>query len=95
MKSESASLSTGWNYRFLIGCFVVGLLGQTILLPCLCAIGNAKIAFAGVFDILILCRCIIARFRNETGNGWKFYAVLTVTSPGWIEAGTWIIFRET
>jgi hypothetical protein len=95
MKPEAEILSKGWNYRFLIGCFFVGLLGQAIFLPCLCAIGNAKMTFAGILDILILSRCIVAHSRKETGSGWLFYAVLIATSPAWIEAGTWMIFRET
>jgi hypothetical protein len=94
-KAEDLPHAKSWNYRLLIGCFFVGVLGQAIFLPCLCAIGNAKMAFAGIFDSLVLIRCIIAYSRKEKGNGWIFYAALIVTSPAWIEAGAWITFKET
>jgi hypothetical protein len=97
MKTEPQILPHGkdWNYNWLSGGFLVGALGQAIFLPCLCNIGTAKTMFAGVFDLLLLIRCIIAYSRKEKGDGWKFYTALVFTSPAWIEAGAWIAFRET
>ena len=81
-----------WHYRGLLLAFVISLVLQAVLLPCMCIEGKAEVAFAGVFDILILCRIIIARELNEQGKGWIFYLVFTLTSALWISGLVHLIF---
>lgn len=84
-----------WNFKRLAVVFAVALMLQSLVLPCLCDIGRAKMIFALVFDLLMIGRAVIAYFAGERGTGWKLYAWMFVTSPLWIEAITYLVFGET
>ena len=84
-----------WNFRRLTIMFVIALVLQMIILPCLCDIGTAKLKFAFILDVLAAVRAGIAYLRRERGTGWKAYAWLLVTSALWIEALALIVFGET
>lgn len=84
-----------WNLRLLAVALFIGFILQSLFLPCLCAIGTAKIFFAYSFDGLILLRMLLAYFRRETGRGWLVYAVLCYTSAAWIEGITYLVLGET
>lgn len=73
-----------WNYKCLGRALVVSVILQTLLLPCLCDIGQAKVCFALVVDAAIVIRTVAANLLKETGSGWKFYAGLLYASPLWI-----------
>ncbi len=73
-----------WNRRWLGVSLVLGLVGQAVFLPCLCAQGEAKMLFAAVLDLLWGLRVGLACYRQERGRGWVFYALLILTSPLWI-----------
>jgi len=81
-----------WHYWELLISFAISLLLQATFLPCMCSEGTVKTAFGGVFDILILCRIIIANVLNEQGKGWIFYLVLTLTSAIWITVLVHLLF---
>jgi hypothetical protein len=83
-----------WNFRHLLAAFLIGFLLQSLFLPCLCAIGDAKIALAYSFDGLVALRMLWAYFRRETGKGWIAYAVLCYTSVVWIEGITYLMLGE-
>ena len=85
VESEGGKPASTWNFTLLTAALVLGLIGQMGYLPCLCRIGVAKMAFALVFDGLILIRILLARRRKERNKGWVFYAILCCTSPLWIE----------
>ena len=84
-----------WNFKRLAAVFAIALALQSVVLPCLCDIGRAKMTFALVFDLLVVVRAGIAYLARERGSGWKFYAWLIGTSPVWIEAVTYLVFGET
>ena len=75
---------SSWNFRHLAAAFLIGLLLQSIFLPCLCDIGTAKTALALVFDGLVAVRVLVARLTREQGRGWIFYSVMLYTSVGWV-----------
>jgi hypothetical protein len=84
-----------WDFRHMTVALLVGFILQSLVLPCLCPIGSAKITFAIVFDLLVLARTLIAYGRHEPGRGWIVYAVLCYTSAGWIEGITYLVLGET
>ena len=84
-----------WNFKRFGIVFAIALVLQSLILPCLCDIGTAKMRFALVFDLLIVGRAASAYFARERGSGWKFYAWLVASSPLWIEAITYLVFGET
>lgn len=84
------ALGRGWHYWHLLMAWGAGVLGQSIVLPCLCWEGMVKGYVALLFDVLMLGRMWIARQLRETGRGWVFYAVLCYTSPLWIEGAAWV-----
>ena len=97
MEEEAKTTQAGgppreWRYGHLVCALFVAVVLQTVFLPCLCAIGNAKITLAYLIDTLVIGRMAIARFRHEKGKGWIFYTVLLYTSPLWIEGASWIVF---
>ena len=83
-----------WNLRNLGAALFIAFVFQSLLLPCLCPIGTAKITLAYCFDCLVLLRMMIAHLRSETGRGWLFYAVLCYTSVAWIEGITYLVLGE-
>jgi hypothetical protein len=98
MSAEDTGLSgpTGrsagaWNYEHLIVALVIAFILQSLFLPCLCQIGEAKTNFALVLDGLVLLRSGVARLRRETGSGWVFYVVLLYSSPLWIHLAALIV----
>ncbi|MBI9018575.1 MAG: hypothetical protein JEZ07_15085 [Phycisphaerae bacterium] len=76
-----------WNWPAVVVCFVVGLLIQSVLLPCMCRDGSVKMGVAFVFDILITLRLGWAYFRKEKGKVWLFYAALCLLLGPIIEVG--------
>lgn len=86
IETTAAPIPKPWNYLQMGVALIVGLLLQSLVLPCACSRGSAKMAVAFAFDALIVVRMWMAYRRRETGRGWIFYAVLTYTSAGWIEA---------
>jgi hypothetical protein len=84
-----------WNYRHVAVALSVGVILQSLVLPCLCPIGTAKMTFAIVFDLLVLARTLVAYRRREAGRGWIVYALLCYTSAGWIEGTTYLVFGDT
>ena len=80
-----------WNFKHLVVALFAGFVLQSLLLPCLCDIGTAKIVFAYAFDGLILFRIFVARACREKGKGWLFYVILCYTSPAWIEGAAYIL----
>ena len=71
--------------------FLLAFLLQSLFVPCLCAIGTAKMKFAVIIDVLILIRIITAHIRKEKDKGWIFYTVLLLSSPIWIHILSWIV----
>ena len=65
-----------WKYGWFLISLMVGMLAQSLFLPCLCYAGTMRMYFAGVVDLLVVLRLIIARVRRERGKGWIFYAML-------------------
>jgi hypothetical protein len=84
-----------WNTRHLGVCILIALMGQMVVLPCLCAIGTAKMSFALFFDVLVGLRVWIAYRLRETGRGWMFYAALTYLSPAWIQGLAFLVLGDT
>jgi len=80
-----ATGSSSWDYKHLWSALVIAFVLQSMLLPCLCDVGMAKMKLALWFDLLVALRIGMARVIGETGRGWIFYAILIWTSPGWIE----------
>jgi len=98
MKTEAVDATaqlTGWNFQQLAAALVLGFMLQALVLPCLCAIGTAKMSFAIVFDLLVVARGWMAYRRHETGRGWVLYAVLSYTSAGWIEGIAYLVLGGT
>jgi hypothetical protein len=85
----------GWDFRHMTVALLVGFTLQALFLPCLCPIGNAKMTFAIVFDLLVLARTLVAYRRHETGRGWIVYAAFCYTSAGWTEGITYLVLGET
>ncbi|MCI0746588.1 MAG: hypothetical protein L0Y58_14405 [Verrucomicrobia subdivision 3 bacterium] len=83
-----------WNSKRLAAAVVIALALQSLVLPCLCDVGRAKMVFAVVFDLLIAVRAGMAYLARERGSGWKFYAWLLGASPLWIEAVAYLILGE-
>lgn len=80
-----------WNFRHLGTALFIGFVFQSLFLPCLCSIGDAKMGLAFSFDGLVLTRMFVAWFAHETGRGWIFYAVLCYTSPAWIDGVAYLV----
>jgi hypothetical protein len=97
MNASAATATTPlrWNFRHLGAALFIGFVFQSLVLPCLCEIGTAKIKFALCFDTLVFLRMMIAYFGRESGRGWIFYAVLCYTSPAWIEGITYLVLGDT
>jgi hypothetical protein len=95
MPAAIVTNSPRWNFRQLGAALFIGFVLQSLLLPCLCDIGTAKINFAYCFDTLVLLRMTIAYYGRETDRGWIFYAVLCYTSPAWIEGITYLVLGDT
>lgn len=81
---ESAANGDGRNCGRLFFALIVAFLLQSIFLPCLCPVGDARIRFAMIFDGLMLLRISVAHLVHERGEGWLFYAILIYSSPLWI-----------
>ena len=77
-------MAAQWNYRELLWATGFGLFFQALILPEMSAIGDARGAYAGWFDLLFIARVILARIRHETGKGWVFYSILMLSSAAWI-----------
>lgn len=92
---EVAQTPAPWNRRHLTAALFIGFILQSLFLPCLCSIGDAKMTFAVCFDGLVILRMLAARRRRETGRGWIVYAVLCYTSAAWIEGITYLVLGET
>jgi hypothetical protein len=73
-----------WDYRHVLAALFISFVAQSLFLPCLCQIGEAKMNFALILDGLVLLRIGIARLLREIGRGWVFYAALLYLSPLWI-----------
>src|SRR5258707_9378327 len=93
MNSPAAIMprATLWNFRHLGAALFIGFVLQSLFLPCLCSIGDAKIALAYAFDGFVLVRMLVAWIARETGRGWIFYAVLCYTSTAWIEGVAYLV----
>ena len=92
---SATSSSVPWNFRQLVLALFVGLMLQSFFLPCLCAIGTAKITLVYCFDGLVLLRMLIAHRLHEKGSGWVFYVVLCYTSPAWVEGLTYLVLGKS
>ena len=79
------SQQAGWNFRHLVCAYILGFILQGMFVPCLCNIGEAKMTYTFVLDVLVALRILVAFLIRERGRGWIFYAVLMYTSAGWIE----------
>jgi hypothetical protein len=88
------AVSGAWNYKQLFAALGIALILQSLILPCLCSIGTAKVSFAYALDGLVLLRMGIAYIRRETGSGWKFYAWSLCTSPLWIQGIAYLVFGD-
>ncbi|MEN9361097.1 MAG: hypothetical protein RL095_2632 [Verrucomicrobiota bacterium] len=69
-----------------LACFAIAFITQALFLPCLCAVGTAKMALAFAIDMLVLLRFAVGWHRREQGRWWMFYCALLLSSPLWIEA---------
>lgn len=83
-----------WHHLHLLIAWGVGVLGQSIVLPCLCYEGTVKGYVALIFDLLVLARMIVARVLHEQSRGWIFYAVLCYTSPLWLEGAARLFMAD-
>ena len=88
---EDKGLTSGWNFPHLWLAFVAAVFWQSLILPCLCAEGDAKGKVALAFDLLVLARMGFAWITKETGRGWLFYVILLYTSAFWIEGAAWVL----
>jgi hypothetical protein len=86
---ETETRESTWRISRLLAAFVVGLALQAFFLPCLCAIGTAKMKMAIILDILIWLRVVAAWMAREQRGG-TFYAALWITSPLWIQLAFWM-----
>jgi hypothetical protein len=93
-QAEGKGLANGWNFGHVWVAFIVAILLQSLILPCLCAEGTVKGMIALGFDTFVAIRVAIAWLRNETGRGWLFYTILLYTSAFWIEGIVWIFMRN-
>jgi len=80
-----------WNCRQVALAFVVALLLQALVLPCLCPMGAADFTLALICDLAILLRVALAYFTRERGRGWIFYCALLYTSPLWVGLLSWAV----
>ena len=85
---------SNWKFPHLFGALFIALILQVIFLPCLCKVGTAKMALAGLLDVLILLRILAAYISKEQSNGWKFYCFLSVSSFIWIRVVTSMVLWE-
>ena len=92
-QGEGKRSASGWNFQHLWLAFVAAVFLQSLILPCLCAEGDAKGKVALAFDLLVLARMGFAWITNETGRGWLFYVILLYTSAFWIEGAACVLFR--
>ena len=83
-----------WNYAQLLLALIVAFVLESMLLPCLCNIGTAKMQVAFVFLALVVVRIAVARIIREKGKGWVFYTILIYSSPLWIEAASWVFLER-
>lgn len=88
------AVSSTWNYKQLFAALGIAFILQSLILPCLCSIGTAKISFAYALDGLLLLRMGIAYICRETGSGWRFYAWLLCTSALWIQGIAYLVFGD-
>lgn len=83
---------SNWHFGYVAAALLVGMVLQIIWLPCLCSIGKAKRAFAGMVDVLIILRILMAYFTKEESNGWKAHSILALSSFAWIDVVSRIMF---
>jgi len=96
MSSQSAlPAQSPWNHKQLLVALAIAFILQSLLLPCLCSIGTAKMKLAYALDGLVLLRIGVSYMRRGAGGGWKFYAILLYTSPVWIQGIAYIVFGDT
>ena len=89
---STAATPTICNYKQLSAALIIAVLLPSLLLPCLRDIGIAKVFFAYTLDGVVFLRACIAYLYRETGNGWKFYAWLLLTSSLWIHGIAYLVF---
>ena len=65
-----------WPVKYALVWLMAGVVTQSVVLPCLCYEGTVKMQIAGLVDLLVLLRIVVAGVRKETGRGWIFYAAL-------------------
>ena len=80
----STSSST-WNFTHLFLAWMVGILLQSIFLPCLCYEGTIKMYVALMFDLAVVLRGLVAWLLKEKNNTWIMYVVLCYSSFIWID----------
>ncbi|MHC4872546.1 MAG: hypothetical protein ACYTFY_11940 [Planctomycetota bacterium] len=69
-----------WPFRLLLVLLFVVLLGQMIVLPCLCRMGALKLEAGLYLDAFILVRIIIAKILHTKGKGWLTYVIMLLAS---------------
>lgn|GEM_PF-3201806 len=79
-----------WNFFHLFLAVLIGILLQSIILPCLCGIGNAKMIIALIFDLFIFMRIVLAILIREKNKGWIYYCILCYASAFIIELASMI-----
>ncbi len=73
--------TSNWYNNHIIFAFMVSLVLQSVLLPCMCGHGVARMKVAAIFDVMILIRIIIALLIKENNNGWRIYCILLCVFP--------------
>ncbi|MBI9018576.1 MAG: hypothetical protein JEZ07_15090 [Phycisphaerae bacterium] len=84
----------GWNWPAVVSCFVVGLVIQATMLPCMCRIGQIKMTVALMIDLLVVIRLGTAYLRREKGKGWVFYSILCILSGLIVELGSMVFVNH-
>jgi hypothetical protein len=85
MSAETAPLAPKeWPHLYLLAGWLLIVVLQMVLFPCLCADGEAQVKAALVLDGLFLARLLLARFLHEKGRRWVLYAIVLATSLLWI-----------
>ena len=81
---ESPRPPAEWPYLELLAGWLLIVVLQMLVFPCLCVEGDAKVRMGLVLDALFLVRLLVARWLREKNRSWIFYSILLASSLLWI-----------
>ena len=85
MPAETAPLAPKeWPHLELLAGWLLILVLQMLVFPCLCATGEAQVRMGLALDALFLVRLLVARMLREKNRSWVIYTLLLASSLLWI-----------